>query len=90
MAHTTDTALDEALDLEGLTAFCPKFHHAVELVGRRWTGAIPRAMFAVSAVPASGWTGSATNSLLAMRHHQFTQHIMRQNVMRMQQELARD
>jgi DNA-binding HxlR family transcriptional regulator len=25
-------------------AFCPYFHHAVELVGRRWTGAILRAM----------------------------------------------
>lgn len=29
-----------------LTAFCPRFHHAVELVGRRWTGAILRAMLA--------------------------------------------
>ena len=25
-------------------AFCPYFHHAVELIGRRWTGAILRAM----------------------------------------------
>jgi DNA-binding HxlR family transcriptional regulator len=25
---------------------CPKFHYAVELIGRRWTGAILRAMFA--------------------------------------------
>lgn len=25
-------------------AFCPQFHHAVELIGRRWTGAIIRAM----------------------------------------------
>jgi DNA-binding HxlR family transcriptional regulator len=25
-------------------AFCPLYHHAVELVGRRWTGAILRAM----------------------------------------------
>jgi DNA-binding HxlR family transcriptional regulator len=24
--------------------FCPRFHHAVELIGRRWTGAIIRAM----------------------------------------------
>lgn len=24
--------------------FCPKYHHAVELIGRRWTGAILRAM----------------------------------------------
>lgn len=27
-------------------AFCPRFHHAVELIGRRWTGAIVRAMLA--------------------------------------------
>jgi DNA-binding HxlR family transcriptional regulator len=26
------------------SAFCPRFHHAVELIGRRWTGAIIRAM----------------------------------------------
>ena len=25
-------------------AFCPFYHHAVELIGRRWTGAILRAM----------------------------------------------
>ena len=25
-------------------AFCPRFHHAVELIGRRWTGAIVRVM----------------------------------------------
>ena len=24
--------------------FCPYFHHAVELIGRRWTGAIIRAL----------------------------------------------
>jgi len=24
--------------------FCPEFHHAVELIGRRWTGVILRAM----------------------------------------------
>jgi DNA-binding HxlR family transcriptional regulator len=29
---------------EGLTSFCPKYHGAVELIGRRWTGAILRAM----------------------------------------------
>ncbi len=29
-----------------LSPFCPRFHHAVELVGRRWTGAILRAMLA--------------------------------------------
>lgn len=26
------------------SAFCPLFHHAAELIGRRWTGAILRAM----------------------------------------------
>lgn len=31
---------------EGLTAFCPDFHHAVEVIGRRWTGAIVRALLA--------------------------------------------
>lgn len=25
-------------------AFCPRFHYAVELIGRRWTGAILRAL----------------------------------------------
>jgi DNA-binding HxlR family transcriptional regulator len=25
-------------------AFCPRYHHAVELIGRRWTGAILRAL----------------------------------------------
>ncbi len=25
-------------------AFCPKYHRAVELIGRRWTGAILRAL----------------------------------------------
>ncbi|HLZ72053.1 MAG TPA: winged helix-turn-helix transcriptional regulator [Dehalococcoidia bacterium] len=27
-----------------VSAFCPYFHHAVELIGRRWTGAVLRAM----------------------------------------------
>jgi DNA-binding HxlR family transcriptional regulator len=28
------------------SAFCPRFHHAVELIGKRWTGAILRALLA--------------------------------------------
>jgi DNA-binding HxlR family transcriptional regulator len=28
-----------------LAPFCPRFHHAVELIGRRWSGAILRALF---------------------------------------------
>lgn len=27
-----------------LTAFCPVYHRAIELIGRRWTGVILRAM----------------------------------------------
>ena len=27
-----------------VSAFCPSFHHAIELIGRRWTGVILRAM----------------------------------------------
>ena len=30
----------------GPTAFCPLYHRAVELIGRRWTGAILRALLA--------------------------------------------
>lgn len=26
-------------------SFCPRYHHAVELIGRRWTGAILRAVY---------------------------------------------
>jgi len=29
---------------ERVSAFCPVFHRAIELIGRRWTGAILRAM----------------------------------------------
>lgn len=31
-------------EVHDLEAFCPRFHQAVELIGRRWTGAILRAM----------------------------------------------
>ena len=41
----TPTATDR---IEGIAridgAFCPVFHRAVELIGRRWTGAIVRAL----------------------------------------------
>ena len=26
------------------TAFCPRYHHAIELIGRRWSGAILRVL----------------------------------------------
>src|ERR1700686_2535249 len=28
----------------GVAGFCPRFHRAVELIGRRWTGAIVRVL----------------------------------------------
>lgn len=31
-----------------LTPYCPRFHAAIELIGRRWTGAIVRSMLAGS------------------------------------------
>ena len=38
----TTTPLD--LERQTLGGFCPRYHHAVELIGRRWSGAIIRAM----------------------------------------------
>lgn len=38
---TIDTGAESELG-----AFCPRYHQAVELVGRRWSGAILRAMLA--------------------------------------------
>ena len=29
-----------------ITTFCPRYHRAVELIGKRWTGAILRVLFA--------------------------------------------
>jgi DNA-binding HxlR family transcriptional regulator len=29
---------------EQFASFCPRYHHAVELVGRRWTGAVVRVL----------------------------------------------
>ncbi len=29
-----------------LQAFCPKYHQAIEIIGRRWTGVIVRALLA--------------------------------------------
>ena len=32
------------MKMQEAQAFCPYYHHAVELIGRRWSGAILRAM----------------------------------------------
>ena len=34
----------DAAGLAHVTAFCPAFHRAIEVIGRRWTGAILRAL----------------------------------------------
>jgi DNA-binding HxlR family transcriptional regulator len=39
---SSNQAQDHKADLEGEGALCPRFHRAVELIGRRWTGAIIR------------------------------------------------
>lgn len=37
----TSAENDKTVDL---TAFCPRYHHAIHLLGRKWTGGIVRAM----------------------------------------------
>ena len=47
MSRTVDSAEGVAADIAAPpfdSAFCPVFHGAVELIGRRWTGAIVRAL----------------------------------------------
>jgi DNA-binding HxlR family transcriptional regulator len=39
---TSTATPQDAVTFDG--AFCPYFHRAVELIGRRWTGAIVRAL----------------------------------------------
>ncbi len=41
--HATGCPSDAA-GLAQVTAFCPTFHRAIEVIGRRWTGAILRAL----------------------------------------------
>jgi DNA-binding HxlR family transcriptional regulator len=36
--------MDTETHAETAEVFCPRYHHAVEVIGRRWTGAIIRAM----------------------------------------------
>ena len=35
---------DKPMRQDQIEPFCPMFHHAIELIGRRWTGAIIRAL----------------------------------------------
>ncbi|MBN1530030.1 MAG: winged helix-turn-helix transcriptional regulator [Thermoleophilaceae bacterium] len=40
MVSSSGTRTSEVQDAEGREACCSAYHHAVELVGKRWTGAI--------------------------------------------------
>ena len=39
-----DTTAPPDIEHDVIGGFCPRYHHAVELIGRRWSGAIIRAM----------------------------------------------
>jgi DNA-binding HxlR family transcriptional regulator len=41
---TTDAQIDKAIAPRASGSCCPLYHEAVELVGRRWTGAILRVL----------------------------------------------
>lgn len=59
-----------------ITAFCPVYHQAVELIGRRWTGAILRSMLSgatrFSDITAS--IPSLSDRLLSERLKELEQH----------------
>ena len=40
-----------------ITGFCPLYHRAMEIIGRRWTGAIVRALTPAEGVQAGYVTG---------------------------------
>lgn len=49
-AYDGSTVIEDALTEDGhLSAFCPVYHRAIELIGRRWTGVILRAMLSGAA-----------------------------------------
>ncbi len=39
-----EAPLIDGLDAPAVGGFCPRYHHAIELIGRRWSGVIIRAM----------------------------------------------
>ncbi len=41
---SNNVSMKSASGLHESTAFCPRFHHAIELIGRRWSGAILRVL----------------------------------------------
>ncbi len=42
--HEIYRSAAQAAEDQHLSAFCPRYHHAAELIGRRWTGAILRVL----------------------------------------------
>lgn len=36
----------ESKHLDGIVQLCPRYHRAIELIGRRWTGAVIRVLLA--------------------------------------------
>jgi DNA-binding HxlR family transcriptional regulator len=47
MKEGTTTSGERTIDdatRESLSAFCPRYHRAIELIGRRWSGAILRVL----------------------------------------------
>ncbi|HEX2023406.1 MAG TPA: helix-turn-helix domain-containing protein [Acidimicrobiales bacterium] len=45
-SQATIPAGDDHAGDDSLSGFCPRYHRAIEIVGRRWTGAIIRALLA--------------------------------------------
>ena len=37
-------AMEDGASVEAMSGFCPLYHRAIEIIGRRWTGAIIRAL----------------------------------------------
>jgi DNA-binding HxlR family transcriptional regulator len=44
MLQSPAPRIDPPQHIDASGSLCPRFHHAVELVGRRWTGAIIRVL----------------------------------------------
>ncbi len=42
--HLRQTAVQPTEHADGQSAFCPRYQYAIELIGRRWVGAILRAL----------------------------------------------
>ncbi len=36
--------MEDGASVEAMSGFCPLYHRAIEIIGRRWTGAIIRAL----------------------------------------------